>query len=424
MKSQEPNVTERLQHTLAQWQALYLLYETNVHAENLVQPVPSHLIGPAQNGTRLPEAILNNSITTLNPSEWYPDEEMLTYFEAENPLIASLRRYMSFPSELFTWNRRSRRVFHLPHGLQALLAAASFPDIPWTDVLLPHESFIITMEKPLRLVGDEGEVDEYDTILVTKLPHELDGGHVSVRLLDRPNQEGIKVGFGFEEIREYREQLKRGNFEGAVDIAARKGDRLAKLYGRMPGSTSCALEVALAGESLMRLEPEQLFELEFLGSHAPGTFISPDTPQWETLPRIEVARYEVMSVACRIAFGWMLYLESLMAKPGTLEWKAPPKKKAQSKVGGTVGAITEPEKVCNIIGRGKIDPTEYGTTGTTRTGPGFVRPHWRRAHKKRPPGSAPGAPKTIKIPNLLIRADLVPLYGIIGGTKSVMISED
>ena len=57
-------------------------------------------------------------------------------------------------------------------------------------------------------------------------------------------------------------------------------------------------------------------------------------------------------------------------------------------------------------------------------GPGtmrFVRPHWRRGYKRRPKGSAPTAEKTVKVPPVLVREDLVPIYGLVGGTTSIVV---
>jgi len=428
MTSYEPNVTERLQHALAQWQSLYFLYETLMELESKTKPVDPDYLKWSKNAHRLPEVILDNSVEILDPRHWFPLESMAGPLsknpeDAGSDVLSSLRRYMSFPSELFMWNRMSRRVFHLPPGLQALLASASFPEIPWSDVLWPHDSFIITVEKPLVMIGDNGERDEYDTILVTKLPHELDGGHVSVRLLDKPSRDGVKVGYTTDDVMRIKTALKKGDYRRAVHTARRKSAQLDKIYNRMNGSTSCALEIRLRGSSMIALEAEEIFDLEFSGLHTPGTFIGEAVPEWDTLPRIEQARYEVMSVACRIAIGWALYLESLAAKPGSLEWSPPQKQKKQNRMGGATAVITQPDEICHIAGRGRIDPAEYGVSKDSCNNQGFIRPHWRRAHWRRPRGSPPNAPKTIKIPALLVRADLVPLYGIIGGTKTIVMEE-
>lgn len=428
MTSNEPNVTERLQHALAQWQSLYFLYETLMELESKTKPLDPDYLRWSKNAHRLPEVILDNSVEMLDPRHWFPLESMVgplstTPEDAGSDVLSSLRRYMSFPSELFMWNRMSRRVFHLPPGLQALLASASFPEIPWSDVLWPHDSFIITVEKPLVMIGDYGERDEYDTILVTKLPHELDGGHISVRLLDRPSRDGVKVGYTTDDVKRIKSALKKDDYRKAVHTARRKSAQLSKIYNRMNGSTSCALEIRLRGDAMIALEAKQLMELEFSGIHTPGTFIGDAKPEWDTIPRIEQARYEVMSVACRIAIGWTLYLESLSTKPGALEHSPPQKQKKQNRVGGAIAVITEPEEICRIVGRGRFDPSEYGVTKEACNGQGFIRPHWRRAHWRRPRGSPPNAPKTVKIPALLIRADLVPLYGIIGGTKTIVMEE-
>jgi len=428
MTSNEPNVTERLQHALAQWQSLYFLYETLMALESKTKPLDPDYLRWSKNAHRLPEVILDNSVEMLDPRHWFPLESMVgplstTSEDAGSDVLSSLRRYMSFPSELFMWNRMSRRVFHLPPGLQALLASASFPEIPWSDVLWPHDSFIITVEKPLVMIGDYGERDEYDTILVTKLPHELDGGHISVRLLDKPSRDGVKVGYTSDEVKKIKSSLMKEDYRKAIHVAKRKSSQLDKIYNRMNGSTSCALEIRLRGSSMIALEAEEIFHLEFSGIHTPGTFIGEAVPEWNTLPRIEQARYEVMSVACRIAIGWALYLESLSTKPGSLERSPPQKQKKQNRVGGAIAVITEPEEICRIVGRGRFDPSEYGVTKEACNGQGFIRPHWRRAHWRRPRGSPSNAPKTVKIPALLIRADLVPLYGIIGGTKTIVMEE-
>jgi hypothetical protein len=42
---------------------------------------------------------------------------------------------------------------------------------------------------------------------------------------------------------------------------------------------------------------------------------------------------------------------------------------------------------------------------------------------RRPSGSLLTAEKTVRVPHVLVREDLVPLYGVVGGTTTVVIGK-
>ncbi len=115
----------------------------------------------------------------------------------------------------------------------------------------------------------------------------------------------------------------------------------------------------------------------------------------------------------------MLYLENLSSE--SLADVQASKCKTRQISGGAPAVITEPDRIFEVVGKGRISSNEVSDNKKSRSSVGFVRPHWRRAHYKRAHGAPQNAPKTIRVPAVLVRADLVPLYGIVGGTSTVVI---
>ena len=76
------------------------------------------------------------------------------------------------PFSVLSWNMSSRRVFHLNSDIQNLLDATSIETIKWSDLKLPFDSFVITLEDPLE--AKDGPI--FDAISVCKIGHLLPDG--------------------------------------------------------------------------------------------------------------------------------------------------------------------------------------------------------------------------------------------------------
>lgn len=410
MTSNTPDVSERLAQTFATWQMYFLGHEIEVAMQHQQGKASREDMAASQKGTRLPHVILNNNITDLNISDWQPLEQ----FASE--IGKRIVQYENFPYELFRWNRASRRVFHLPHSLEAMLAAAEFPDMDWQDVLWPFDSFIVTVEKPIVVRHPIGGIDQaFDTIMVTKTDTSK-GFQVHLRWIHTPSTPGKKLGLNVSEINRFRSLLKKGRINDAAKLWDKRYKEIFRFCPFQIGSQNVVIDVVQdsdGGRGKITTEPHELYEK--LGGMS----------DWrgQELGYDESSRsfFEGLSVTLRIVVGWMLYLESLTKD--SAEWRPGAKSRTRLMVGGAPSIITEPDQICTIVGKGRIDPSEVTSELGQRCSKGFVRPHWRRAHYRRPAGSSHDAPKSQRIPPVLVRSDLVPLYGIIGGTSTVVISE-
>ncbi|MBI4068519.1 hypothetical protein HY413_03915 [Candidatus Kaiserbacteria bacterium] len=398
---------ERLRETLNWWKTL------NYYREVVMPITHPHLVGPVTR-THLSRwrsyerMVLNNSITQLDLREWFPLPSQRETFHGR-----MLETLTFFPIELFEWNRKSRRTIHIPRELQYLLIRGDYKRIRWEDILWPYEAFVLTLEEPIRLEEDPGMWSSFDTLLVSHIPIEDKGKILRVRLLRRSN--GTLLGNFPEQERRLAERFLRNNqferVQGVMrrglrkvvdDMGTAQGFRSAELYSTIPGSQY----IALPGDRVL-IEPDDL--VNYISS-----VIGP------TLPRAEALwRSEYMSLTLKLVVGWSLYMESISSE-SLQTMRLPP---GGSR--GITGIITSPEYICTIIGKGRLDPTRYvdvdlGKVSSTA----FKRPHWRRGHWKREAGTSKNAPKTIRVPPVLVRKDLVPLFGIISGTETIMLPDE
>jgi|AntRauTorckE6833_2_1112554.scaffolds.fasta_scaffold12871_2 hypothetical protein len=414
MTSNYPDVSERLSNTLATWQVLNFQHELEILALSTQGMASEEDVRACERHTKLPDTILGGTIETFDPADWQPDLRFIEIMpDNMRPCAAeALKNYQAFPYELFLWNVSSRRVFHLPHSLQAMLASAELPDIRWSDMLWPFDSFIISLEKPLVITHPADGVEQrLDTVMVSRSKR-LDGTPVVLfRLLHVPGKPGKRYGYTRKEVIEFR-KLKRKRPAAAVKSMTRKLHELNRHNKNQQGSYNAVLRIGGHNDVII-VEPEAL-RISHGGvpdGHG-GVYEAESTNSY----------YDGLSVTIRIVVGWMLYLETLSQKSVT--WSVPKRTAPRVTVGGASAIIIEPENICNIVGKGRINPSEVTNEAEQRCSKGFVRPHWRRAHYKRPRGSAHNAPKSVRVPPVLVRADLVPLYGIVGGTTTVVISKD
>lgn len=411
MTSNTPNVSERLSHTFATWQTYWLGHELMVRREYAHGRCSKDDVRASMMGSRLADAILDHNIEDLDQKDWIPNQQ----FDLEDGGMAKqLALYYSFPMELFQWNRCSRRAFHIPHSLEAMLAAAEFPEMRWDDVLWPFESFVITIEKPVVVEHPiDGNQQPFDTILVSRF--NTPGGKLLIlRWLHVPPKTGKRLGFTAKEMRQFRTLLSNNKLRVAAKMWGKKIKELSQFSQYQFGSQRVELNLTPGKFENIIVEPQALYEK--LGGLKDG--------QGNRYNYDESTRsfFESLSVTIRIVAGWMLYLENLSSK--TMEWQSGRQSKTRIISGGAPSIITDPDQICTIVGKGRIDLSEVTSETNQRCSKGFVRPHWRRAHYRRPAGSAFDAPKSQRVPPVLVRADLVPLYGIVGGTTSIAISKD
>ena len=387
------NVSERLSHAFAEWQMFLLWYEMEVASLNHAGTLTQQDVLDSQIITKLPHTILDNSIKNLNIDDWKLSKIEL----CPDNLRGSHHAYELFPYELFKWNRNSRRVFHLPTSLKTLLETANLPNITWDDILWPFDSFIVTIEEPITINYPDKRIIKFDTIMVTKT-NSVTGGYLTLRWIQTPTKSGQKFGFNDREIELFRRNLKNRKIKEMRDFWDKKYETQKELFQSNTGSQSINFNINWNTSQKIITETNELIK-SYFGVNSPTG--------------IERSFCEALSAVLRIVVGWMLYLESL--PKNTTEWRKPDKKGNLRSMGGLTHVITNPENICDIAGKSYLSTSETMSSGQ-RNHKGFVRPHWRIGYRRR------NSEK--KIPPVLVRADLVPLYGIVGGTTTIVNTEE
>jgi hypothetical protein len=259
MTSNYPDVSERLSNTLATWQVLNFQHELEILALSTQGMASEEDVRACERHTKLPDTILGGTIETFDPADWQPDLRFIEIMpDNMRPCAAeALKNYQAFPYELFLWNVSSRRVFHLPHSLQAMLASAELPDIRWSDMLWPFDSFIISLEKPLVMTHPADGVEQrLDTVMVSRSKR-LDGTPVVLfRLLHVPGKPGKRYGYTRKEVIEFR-KLKRKRPAAAVKSMTRKLHELNRHNKNQQGSYNAVLRIGGHNDVII-VEPEAL----------------------------------------------------------------------------------------------------------------------------------------------------------------------
>ncbi len=412
MTPEMPNVSERLAHTFAYWQCCAYVYEAWLREEATSKRLSPLAKKTIDMGHRLVNTIMDNHIREITLDEWMPAPE---YRKIENAIWTLGDELSWFPIQLFQWNRNSRRTFHLPHTLVASLSAAEFGDVTWSDVTWPHDAFIITLEKPFSIKSLHGRTEHYDTIMANLLPIGKGGQkHLCIRLFQAPVTSGKSYGLTKRENDRFIKRITQRRWQEAMNICEDVRLSMVTDYPSVPGSCACMIDADLESDTTVII-PLQSQPADSTTPNLSDLF--PNENSQETRRH----KSEICTVAMRIVIGWALYLETLPTDRVKIEKN---QQKATTLSRGHPGTITNPEDIFKIVGRGQIRSNSSRRDRRTIEEGGFIRPHWRRRHKRRPTGSPPDSPKTVDIPQILVREDLVPLFGIIGGTKSVVFLED
>ncbi len=350
---------------------------------------------------RLVDVTLDNRVKTLDVSEWGQTHPKLLEMFNRPDITALMDHYDEFPFEFFAWNRSSRKVFHLPKELEMPLASAEFPDdLLWSDLMWPHESFTISLEAPLEFPLHDGMIEKYDAIMLTRMDHPAGFTRVMLRLFQVPPSEVNTSALDAANTlkREFYQLIHKKKIVAADRARLQYESALydtGRKRGAKQGSASLTIDV---------------------GNNA-------GVPKLNTLLEhvFRNTKSKLLESTLRLAFGWILYLEGIGSERISVTPSAVPEQKGMPR---NLQVITSPDEVWNILGRGTL----HSSTATERdhevTPSGrFQRPHWRRGHLRRPSGSLITAEKTVRVPPVLVREDLVPLYGVVGGTTTVVIGK-
>jgi len=313
-------------------------------------------------------------------------------FSLSDPLLKKVySEHASFPHFLAEWTRSSRRVFHLTEELQALLLAMSLGEMRWTDILLPFDSFMITLERPI-LCG----VEPFDAMLVVRIHHE------------DPGQAGIHVKLISQSIQDVKalSDIDKRAWESTVRKGRSTMDRRMSLRGSRDGTLS--LEATIAWtllENLLAAVPlSEGVDTEFRKQEA-----RPEGP----LSEQQIA--STMNLGFQLLAGLCLYLVSLPpGSPHRSEWRpgtSPGKPDPRS--------ITQTSRVCDLTSSFTLSSEERDAyLGKPHAAGSEKSVHFRRGHFRRARGSGhdPTAPKVVLVRPTLVRADRLVEGAIPGGS--------
>jgi hypothetical protein len=293
---------------------------------------------------------------------------------------------------VLAWSHCSRRVFELDEGLQQLLCTTSIEDVCWGDVLFPFGSFLVTLPIPLVKTAPNYR-DEYDALLFVRLPIDWGIGDSAI-IFPLSNTLG-RSRLTLLEKQRMRQAVAKHDLSALLDIRKKALDDW-----RLP----------LVPFSFEKLEGNRKIR-DSLANPTGG-----DENARHTDPRY----WPEMTAAIRIVVGLCLYLDHL--PPGeseTIGWSGLPHRRQLA----DNRAVSNAANICKMASRYRVTPEEIAHF-RNRAGMGLyeLNAHWRKAHKRRPPGKGhdPSAEKTVKIPWVHVRKDRLKPGELPGGSIQVL----
>lgn len=348
--------------------------------------------------------VLNNAVKDI-------DSVRFAGAESAYDVLPALRRYIGFPTELFYWNRESRRVYVLEKALQHEFVQGTYPDLKWTDLKWPLDFFLLSLEEPLIAEDRFGVWVKYDTIFASRI-YDGHSEHISMRIMREPLKEVNREAYRAQ-LATAEKYAERGDYDKAFDFFKRGTKNRDKEIKSRQGWRSIPLYSSLLGyrsEPRIRINPE-----DFIGTIRAGNQLY----DLEVSDVDEEEHAERISMFAKLVVGSCLYINAMSSPPKERPRKVP------LGVRGVTGIITDAAHICDVVGKGVMDPTVYGIQEPrVRASVLFVRPHSRRGFWRRPAGSLPNAPKTVWVPHTIVRKDLIPDFGLMGGTETKIKSDE
>lgn len=380
--------SDRLRQTFNYWKdACRFLTETARMGGGIDSVAPA-----IRNWNLLEKRIFARQIEALNMHEWSILEDNPTSFS---------RIYGMYPFELFEWSRSSRRAIQLPRELQRPFASAPFPKVRFADIKLPFDSFILTLEEPLRVQEEEaGPWTEFDAIWVTRFPFKKSG--IRCRLISRPHVGDDQLPLPQNALRRFEISLRR-NRESAREEFIHQWTRWHDTIIDSPGRI------------IFPLYPDSGRDNDLVADFVKPSFYTDGVDGAEQVSTEQLQwRADWICSAAKIVIGWCLYLKHLPSE--SYKWDEQRLRQSRGTRGAVTGVITDPAHICTILRIGTMNVDEYRERNPEDTGSTFFQwPHWRSGHWKRERGAGPFAPKTVWIEPYKVREDLMPLWGIHGG---------
>ncbi len=287
----------------------------------------------------------------------------------------------TIPMVMMGWTRSSRRVFTLTPEMQHAFSYISVADVPIKDICFPFDSFLIELPSPIEN-GDH----TISHIMVSKM---VSGSAVqtrSIRLFDMLNQN----------LLEYRPLTKAQNIE-AGDLLRRKNKRKIQMFLERYGAK--------------RIQNLYRFRAPMVAFNDDSEYTAPTLVTQQNLSEAEALMTKIVLNLC-------LYLEALSGTEhethADRQWnRTGPKNRTEF--------IADEMEVCEIKGFHTLR-TLSGHHSNRDGAYEITEPYWRRGHKRRRPGEGrnPLAVKSVKVLPSLVRADLIPEYGLPVGAVTLV----
>lgn len=315
-----------------------------------------------------------------------------TRFEGSDRTRLALGPPAMIPRSLATWTQHSRRVFEVDGELQSLLAAMSFGDVRWNDILFPFKAFAITLDRPLgfRNTGSEQGL-EFDAFLVY---YDFDPIIGENRLL---------IGCLSPQLADYRPLGQFGKQEWRKAVSKRKL-RVEEIFNEFHSAVDTGLFCwfSVANE---HFEKGKLADTDFTNS-----------PVREFL-NAEDEQLCLMAELLRIVGGFCLYLMSLPpGSPHRSSWHPPSGRSPDPR------AITRETQVCEVSSVFTLSSEERTVFGGNIDSLGReLCTHFRRGHYRRAPGTGndPDAPRIVLVQPALVRRDRLQPGTQPGGARAI-----
>jgi hypothetical protein len=307
-----------------------------------------------------------------------------------------------FAAILLSWITYSKRVFRISKEMQARFEMISLGNIMVSDIVLPFPAFGVELDTEMEYA----QGDAFDFMVVSNY-HELI--YPKIAEMCREKNEPLSAITTYSSAQTTYRSIPATKKKEIMGNAQRGYSRHKDLARDVAYLREKAIE---GGKQMGRSETiiipvsEDCLAEDFLAKAT------------EMFPPEDVRRI-------RVIFNLCLYLQSLPAQHEQEEgkkWKEEPFEDDGTPSGST---LTRSANLCDIVGRHILDSMLVDKGGReVLAGSGWeLPPHWRRAHKRRPPGkgSDPNAEKSVKVRHSLVRADRVPEFGgVIGSVAEVV----
>lgn len=376
---------EQLENLIRLWEDQQFLTKMLYTVEGLSRtpPVEVGFSGPTANFEGLRNHIVKNAQSG--------NFDYRKFVNSEEKIDVLSSRGLVIPPALFSWNRYSRRVFHITRDLQTLLSATSLDGIDWSEVQWPFRSFLLVLDEPLEYLGNR-----FSSILVTEI-----GSIIA------PIKHTTRLSFMFlsENLETYKPLDRAKIIQRATP---RKWDqmKMARKLSHIEGDFYEGFDFVvtdgaykISGPIMGLLSSSSIPEPEPVSGSAEAT--TDDS----------YVRYSLFEKALHLVVSVCMYLSTLPPKKFPDDWQ--PREKEMEPIGEyNPAAITTPNGIFTIACESTLSRESQETVAaiTESRISREKRPHWRRGHWRKVWGGRnnPEAPRIWIHPSLINKHRLPP----------------